>query len=95
MSEHELTKEERILRAVKQTLTRVIKDTATQPGLKHPLSEPTIEDLRHCLVLISERERELAEAAGRAEEKRPYYVDEPRASGPVEVPLTKLKKKPN
>jgi hypothetical protein len=98
MSEHELSKEERILRAVKLALTNVIKDTATQPGMKHPLKEGTIQDLRHCLVLISERERELAEEAGRPMDMRPRYVDEPQPTGPVEVPLSRIGvkgKKPN
>jgi hypothetical protein len=69
--------EERILRAVKRTLTNVIKDTATPHGMRHPLSDGTIEDLRRCLALISARERELAEAAGRPTDERPRYADEP------------------
>lgn len=37
MSDQEtLNKEEVILRAVKNILTRVVKDTATPPELKHP-----------------------------------------------------------
>ncbi|HLD14271.1 MAG TPA: hypothetical protein VJB18_06090 [Burkholderiales bacterium] len=79
------SKEFRILRAMKQTLTGIIKDTATQPGLKHPLSERTIEDIRQCLVLISARERELAETAGKPMDMRPHYVDEPQTS--VVVPI--------
>ena len=79
------SKEFRILRAMKQTLTGIIKDTATQPGLKQPLSERTIEDIRQCLVLISARERELAEAAGKPMDMRPHYVDEPQTS--VVVPI--------
>ena len=78
-------KEYRILRAMKQTLTGIIKDTATQPGLKHPLSERTIEDIRQCLMLISARERELAEAAGKPMDMRPHYADEPQKS--VVVPI--------
>jgi len=78
-------KELRILRAMKATLTGVIKDTATQPGLRHPLSERTIEDIRQCLMLISARERELAEATGTPMDMRPHYVDEPQTS--VVVPI--------
>jgi chorismate mutase len=69
--------DERILTAVKLTLANVIKDTATPHGMRHPLSDGTIEDLRQCLALISARERELAEAAGRSKEKRPHFTDEP------------------
>jgi hypothetical protein len=77
MSETPLSTEERILQAVKMTLASVIKDTATPPGMRHPLSDATIEDLRQCLALISARERELAQAAGRESGARPRYTDEP------------------
>jgi len=77
MSETPLSTEERILQAVKMTLASVIKDTATPHGMRHPLSDATIEDLRQCLALISARERELAQAAGRTTDARPRYVDEP------------------
>ncbi len=97
MSSDTLSKEEIILRAVKRTLTDVIKDTATQPGLIHPLKDATIDQLRNCLILISEREQELALAAGRPMDDRPRYVDEPRPRGEVVVPLHKtglVKNKP-
>jgi len=71
--------EERILQAVKLTLAAVIKDTATPHGMRHPLSDATIEDLRRCLALISARERELAEAAGRPMAARPRFSDEAEA----------------
>ncbi len=71
-------KEEAILAAVKKALTLVIKDTATPPELKHPLSETTIINLRECLSLISAREQELAKLLGREMNKRPYYIDDPR-----------------
>jgi hypothetical protein len=76
MSETELSMEERILRAVKLTLAGVIRDTATPHGMRHPLSDATIEDLRQCLALISARERELAQAAGRDASARPRYGDQ-------------------
>lgn len=77
MSDTELSKEEKILRAVRLALTNVIKDTATAPGMTHPLKDATIEDLRQCLALISAREQELAQAAGRSLSQRPRYADEP------------------
>jgi hypothetical protein len=85
MSETPLSTEERILQAVKMTLTSVIKDTATPPGMRHPLSDATIEDLRQCLALISARERELAQAAGKAQAGRPRYADDPGAPSVVRV----------
>lgn len=81
-------KEFQILKALKLVLTDVVKDTATQPGLKHPLSERTIEGIRQCLKLISARERELVEEAGKSMDMRPYYADEPKKN--VVVPITKI-----
>ncbi len=78
MTDSALSKELRILLAVKLTLVGVIRDTATPAHMKHPLSDGTVEDLRQCLALISARERELAEADGKSFSERPRYVDEPR-----------------
>ena len=60
----EASKEQRILTMVKKTLTEVAKDTYTPPGMRHPLSDDTINHIRHCLDLIIARERELAEERG-------------------------------
>jgi hypothetical protein len=87
----EQNKEYRILRAMKQVLTGVIKDTATAPGMKHPLSDRTIEDIRQCLALIATRERELIEGAGRTMGQRPYYADEPPKQ--VGVPVGRIGKR--
>jgi len=85
MSEPELSTEARILQAVRMTLASVIRDTATAPGMRHPLSDATIEDLRQCMALISARQRELAQAACRVDEARPHYADEPRATSVVRL----------
>ncbi len=82
------SKEFRILKVMKLVLTDVVKDTATQPGLKHPLSDRTIEGIRNCLKLISARERELIEDGGKTMDMRPYYADEPKKN--VVVPITKI-----
>ncbi len=92
MTDQSLTKEEQILRAVKMTLTGVIKDTATAPGMKHPLSDRTIDDLRHCLALISVRERELAEAAGRSMDARPQLPGDAKPATEVVVSLDSLRR---
>lgn len=89
MSESELTKEERILRMMKAVLTGVARDTATEPGLKHPLSEQSIRNIRECLMAITVREQELAREHGRDTSARPRYVDEPRSE--VVVSLDALK----
>lgn len=88
-----LTKEEQILSAMQKVLTRVIKETATPPGLKHPLSEHCIRDLRECLMLISKRKQELTKEAGRTSSERPRYIDEPRSQGLVSVPIDQIKHK--
>ena len=90
MNEPTPSMEERILAAVKFTLANVIKDTATPAGMRHPLSDKTIEDMRQCLALISARERELAQASGDPQSGRPRYADEP-AEGPQVVRFHKAK----
>jgi len=88
----ELSQEQRILIAMRKTLAAVIKDVTPPPGMKHPLSEATIQDVRQCLALISAREKEMADADGRGGE-RPYYSDEPQAARVV--PITGLGKRGN
>lgn len=86
----EMTKEEQILHMVKKVLTNVAKDTYTAPGLKHPLSEQTIQGIRECLSLVVARETELAEEYGRDKSARPRFIDEPPSS--VVVNFDKPKK---
>jgi len=98
MTTEALSKEERILRAVKKVLTDIAKDTFTRPGLAHPLSDQTVQGIRECFGLIAARERELAQAADRPMHQRPRFTDEPNATTGthVVVPLNKisLRKKP-
>ncbi len=90
-SEQDLSKEERILRMMKRVLTDVAKDTHTTPGLKHALSDHTIQGIRECLALIVAREQELAEAAGRSMNMRPRYVDEPKTNVSVKLDVDAMK----
>jgi len=90
MSDEAVSKEERILKMLKRVLTDVAKDTSTPAGMQHPLSEKTIQGIRECLSLISARERELAEEAGRPNRARPEFTDEPKTTHVV----TLHKKKP-
>ncbi len=85
MSDDPSRKEREILKVMRKVLAQIIKDT-TPPSraMKHPLSDRTIEDVRHCLGLISSRERELADAAGIAQE-RPYFTDEQRSADVVSI----------
>jgi hypothetical protein len=85
------SKEARILRAVRKALTGIVKDTATAPGMKHPLSDHTVEDIRQCLGLIAAREQELLQQAGVENNVRPRFTDDPEAQNAVVVPIGKPK----
>lgn len=84
MSDAELSKEQQIMRAMRKTLTSIVRDTAPRDGNPSPLSESTVENIRMCLGLISSREAELAEALGLARNERPHYSDETPAAQPIQ-----------
>jgi hypothetical protein len=83
------SKEARVLRAVRKALTGIVKDTATAPGMKHPLSNDTIEDIRQCLGLIAAREQELLQEAGIDNKAKPRFTDDPELQNAVVVPIGK------
>ena len=74
MDTEELSKEQRILRQMRKTLGNVVKDVTPLGGRTNPLTSGTIQDIKDCFGLISERERELAEALG-FDQSKPYYSD--------------------
>jgi len=86
-------REKDLLIVMRKVLANIIKDTTpAHRDLKHPLSDNTIQDIRTCLGLISDRERELAEIAGIQQEK-PYYVDEKPSADVVSISkITRIKK---
>lgn len=88
MSNDNISKEARILEVMRKVLTGVARDTYTKPGLRHPLSEDTINNIRDCLALISAREFELAKDEDRETNQRPRYVDEPKST--VVIPIDKI-----
>jgi len=97
MSDQKEDKEERILHVMRSVLIDVIKDTTTEPGLKHPLKDTTIESIRNGLDLITARQRELAEDKGEEWNMRPSYPAEPQQRTPdgegVVVSIDSLKNK--
>lgn len=93
MNNETVSKEEKILQVMRKVLTDIAKDTYTPADLKHPLSENTIISIRDCLALITSREAELATEAGRENNMRPRYTDEPSSS--VVVKLDPGNFKPN
>ena len=86
----ELSKEQQIMRAMRKTLTSIVRDTAPRDGNPSPLQSATVENIRMCLGLISAREAELAELLGLSRNERPRYTDEPESAQALEfVPMAK------
>ena len=77
-------KEHQILSTVRQVLSAVVRDTTPRHGRASPLSPQTAEDLKHCFMLITSREKEIIEEAGGAMDARPRYADEPKTSQVVQ-----------
>jgi len=92
MGEQQLSKEQRILLVMRKVLTRVVRDVTPPAGMRSPLSDQTITDIRECLGLISARERELGDTDEDSKPARPRYVDEPGRPANV-VSIDELVKK--
>ena len=87
----DLSIEQRILIMMRKTLANVVKDTAPPVGMRHPLKDSTIKDIRDCFALISAREQTLQQLSGKQKAKmRPRFADEPHTS--QVIPLAKIKK---
>jgi len=74
--EQTLQDEQRIMRMMRKTLTSVVRDTAPRNGNPSPLSEDTVLNIKDCLMVISNRETELARLTGRTLDERPHFTDE-------------------
>jgi hypothetical protein len=85
LSIDEKAKEKRIMVMMRQVLSAVARDTVPPPGMKHPLSDSTIEGIRDCLALISAREQELNIDLGEQSEARPRYIDDPQTTKVVSL----------
>jgi hypothetical protein len=85
-----------IMMVMRKLLTTIVREvTPESKSLKHPLSEKTIQDIRYCLGLITAREKELAEEAGRTAQERPYFIDEPTQTKVVPISsIGKINKEP-
>ena len=84
MSSEYLSKEHQIIATMRKVLSSIIRDTTPPPGRPHPLRESTLEDVKHCFALITAREKEIHEEAGKTMNLRPRYADEPKKSQVVE-----------
>lgn len=74
MNTEELSREQQILRQMRKTLGNVVRDVTPLGGRPNPLTGNTIQDIKDCFALISEREKELAEKLG-FDQAQPYYKD--------------------
>jgi len=89
----EPSREEIILQAVRAVLTTIVKETAVEPGEDHPLSVKTREEIRQCLILITQRQQELATIAGHPSRARPHFKDE--NTQPIKdtvIPISSIKR---
>lgn len=91
MSSKDLSKEQRVLIVMRKVLAQIVRETTPNPGMRHPLSEGTIEDIRRCFALISAREQELAKEEGIDIRERPVYRDQ--ATGDRIVPISRIGRK--
>lgn len=84
MDFNSLSKEQQVMVAMRKTLANIIKDTTPEPGMIHPLSKDTVEDIKACFALIAARERDLMEEMGVENKARPHFTDEPKAAQVVD-----------
>ena len=78
---------------MRKILAQIVREVTPQPGMKNPLSPQTLQDIRSAFELISVRERELMEAAGKPVRERPRYADEPKTT--QTVPMPSVERKPD
>lgn len=86
MSTEYYSKEHEILAKLREVLSAVVRDTTPPPSRPHPLRPQTIDDVKTCFMLITAREKEIVEASGGKQDKRPRYADEPKTTQVVQFP---------
>lgn len=81
LMEADLKKELEILVTLRKVLSSVVREITPDPGMRHPLSEATMEDVRQSFILIAAREKEICDAMGKPSLHRPLYKgDKPKAN---------------
>lgn len=90
MNKEELKREQRLLSQLRKTLASVVKDVTPLGGRANPLTDSTIQEIKDCFGLISEREKELADKLG-FDQSKPHYADDAQPSASV-LNFVKLKK---
>lgn len=86
MNDETLSKEQRILRALRKVLANIVKDATPAPGMPHPLKESTVLDIRDLFGLISEREAELADLSKPDRNEKPFFADDSKKSNVIKMP---------
>lgn len=77
----DLKKELDVLVALRKVISGMIRDITPEPGMKHPLSDATLEDVKQGFLLIAAREKEISEALGKPSLHRPVYKgDKPKTN---------------
>lgn len=66
----------RLLKAVRQTLIAVAKDTMTKPNLRHPLSQNTQKMITDCLDVVASRQAAIEKSSGMHTQMKPVFTDE-------------------
>ncbi|MGB0712690.1 MAG: segregation and condensation protein A [Gammaproteobacteria bacterium] len=90
MNTKSLNKEHEVLIVMRQLLGRIVRDTTPEHrGMKHPLNDGTIDDIKHAFLLISAREREIADEAGIKDFAKPMYPDSERKAQQVGFTVVK------
>ncbi|MCW9046487.1 MAG: segregation and condensation protein A [Gammaproteobacteria bacterium] len=74
--ETDLKKELDVLVVLRKVISSMVREITPDPGMKHPLSDATVEDVRQGFILIAAREREISELLGKPSLHRPMYKDE-------------------
>ena len=86
--DQETSKELQVLVTMRKVLSSVIRDITPEPGMKHPLSGQTMEDVRLCFGLITAREKEINELAGMPSQHRPQFTDDKSNANVVQFHTT-------
>ncbi|VAW67824.1 hypothetical protein MNBD_GAMMA08-2398 [hydrothermal vent metagenome] len=69
----DLKKELDVLVVLRKVISSMVRDITPDPGMKHPLSDATMADVRKGFLLIAAREKEISEALGKPSLHRPVY----------------------
>jgi len=88
----DLKKELDVLVALRKVISSVVRDITPDPGMRHPLSDQTMEDVRQGFILIASREKEITDKMGKPSLHRPMYKGDTPKTNVVKLHGMKQKK---